>query len=308
MITYLIQKTLFLIGALLLVATFTFFAMHAIPGDPFTDEQALPSQVHDALRRHYHLDEPLYRQYGHYLFSLLQGELGPSLKYPNRTVNQIIRETLPISAVLACQALALAIGLSSLLGTIAALKHKTWVDYSILFATVIGLSFPSFILATLLQYLFAMHWTLFPVARWESWSHTFLPTCALAALPTAFMTRLIRSSLAETLEQDFIKMARAKGLSFQKILIKHALRYAYLPVLTYLGPLTANILVGSFIIEKIFSIPGLGQWFVHSIGNRDYSVIMGLTLFYSFLLMMAVWIVDVLSSYVDPRIKLRSSN
>lgn len=303
-IPYLAKKLCALILSLFCVATLTFFIMHAIPGDPFTDEQALPRDVHEALQHHYQLDQPLSIQYARYLQSLFHGQLGPSLKYPGRTVNTIIQDSFPISALLGIEALSLALSLGLVLGVAAALKHNTWTDYAILLTTALGLSLPSFILAAFLQYTLGMKLHLLPIARWGSWEQSILPALALAAAPTSFITRLVRASMLETFEQDFIKMAQAKGLSRWKINLKHALRHACLPVLTYLGPLTANVLVGSFVIEKIFSIPGLGQWFVNSVSNRDYSVIMGLTLFYSTLLMAAGWIVDLLYRLLDPRIKV----
>jgi oligopeptide transport system permease protein len=302
-IRYFIKKIIYLIGSLFLLITLTFFLMKALPGDPFEDEQLLPADTLKALHTHYGLDQPLYVQYGTYLFSLLQGDLGPSFKFKNRTVNDIIAQGFPVSAALGIEALFFAISAGVLLGTLAALKANQWQDHAIMLLTTMAISVPSFVLATLLQYMIAIKWHLLPIARWGSLSHSILPALALSALPMAFIARLIRSNLIEILQCEYIKTAKAKGLSRSAVLFKHALRNAFLPVLTYMGQLVANVLVGSFVIEKIFSIPGLGQWFVNSVGNRDYTVIMGLTLFYSTLLMSTTFIIDLAYGYLDPRIQ-----
>jgi oligopeptide transport system permease protein len=205
--------------------------------------------------------------------------------------------------VLGCEALLLAIALGLTLGSLAALKRGRWEDQLTMMAAVFGISVPSFILATLLQYVFAMQLDWLPVARWGSFPQTILPALSLAALPTAIIARLTRSNMVEVLQQDYILTARAKGLSTFQIIVRHALRNTLLPVISFLGPLTANVLTGSFVVEKIFGIPGLGQWFVLSVSNRDYSLIMALAVFYSALLMLAVFIVDILYSILDPRIR-----
>lgn len=303
--SYLAHKLFSMVCSLFIVVTLTFFLMKAIPGDPFSDEQALPKDIHEALMRHYGLDQPWHIQYFTFLRSIAHGDLGPSLKFRDRTVNDIIATGFPVSARLGIQALLIAIAFGTLLGTIAALKENQWQETAILLLTILGISVPSFILATLFQYLFAIHWPIFPLARWGSFSHTILPSLALAALPTAFIMRLMRSSLREVLQSDYIRTAKAKGLSAWTIVTRHGIRNAFLPVLGYLGQLTANILVGSFVIEKVFSIPGLGQWFVSSVSNRDYSVMMGLTIFYSCILLIAIFMVDIAYGILDPRIQLK---
>lgn len=290
--------------ALFIVTSATFFLMKAIPGDPFMQEQAIPKEILDALRKHYHLNDPWYSQYANYLKSVVTWNLGPSFKYKARTVNEIISQGFPVSAVLGLEALFIALGMGVLLGTIAALKQNKWQDYACMTAAVIGLSVPSFLLATFLQYIFAIKLGVLPVARWGTFAQSILPACALAALPMAFIARLTRSSMLEVLRQEYIKTARAKGLVYLRVVIRHCLRNAFLPVLTYLGPLLANILVGSFVVEKIFGIPGLGQWFVMSVTNRDYTVIMGMTVFYSFILLLAVLCVDITYTLLDPRIRI----
>lgn len=303
MILYLVKKASILLLSLFLITTLTFFLMHAIPGDPFAQEQAIPKEILKALHRHYGLDQPLFIQYLAYLKGLLFWDLGPSFKFEGRTVNAIIADGFPISACLGIEALCLAITGGIALGAIAALYHQRWQDRWIMGLAVLGISIPSFILATLMQYILAMKFDLFPIARWGSFSHTVMPAIALSAMPIAFIARLTRASMIEVLHQDHIQTARAKGLSSIHILLHHVLRNAILPVVSYLGPLTASVLTGSFIIEKIFSIPGLGQWFVMSIANRDYTVIMGTTIFYSIILLSSVFLMEILYSYIDPRIK-----
>ncbi|MBI2743320.1 MAG: ABC transporter permease [Chlamydiales bacterium] len=306
MFRFLIKKACILFVSLFLVSTLTFFLMHAIPGDPFVQERAVPEEILKALHKHYGLDQPLHVQYGKYLKGLFTLDLGPSFKYQGRTVNDIISEGFPISLTLGLEALLIALAFGIAFGTIAALKHQRWQDHFSMIFGVIGISVPSFILATFLQYLLAMKLDLFPVARWGTFSQSILPALSLAALPMAFIARLTRANMIEVLQQEFIQTARAKGLNSFQIVWKHVLRNALLPVVTYLGPLTAAVLTGSFAVEKIFGIPGLGQWFVLCITNRDYTVIMGTTVFYSALLMFAVFLVDILYCFIDPRIKLGS--
>lgn len=302
---YLVHKLFSMLLSLFIVVTLTFFLMKLIPGDPFSDEQALPKEVHEALMSHYGLDQPIYIQYFKYLNSILHGDFGPSLKYKDRTVNDIIASGFLISVQLGIQALFIAVTLGTLLGVFSALKENQWQDTAIIIMTTLFISVPSFILATLLQYVFAIHWMLLPLARWGTFSHTILPSLALAALPMAFIMRLMRSSLLEVLQSDYMRTAKAKGLSKWTMVTRHGIRNAFLPILGYLGQLTANILMGSFVIEKIFSIPGLGQWFVNSVSSRDYAVMMGLTIFYSMILLLAIFLMDVLYGLLDPRIQLK---
>lgn len=304
MFAYFVRKSLSLFCSLFITATLTFFLMKLVPGDPFSEEQALRHDMHTALSQQYGLDRPWFIQYRDYLFDLLHGQLGDSFKYPGRSVNSIISEGFPVSAQLGIQAFCMALIIGICLGTFAALKSHLWQDHSILLLTTLGISIPSFILAALLQYSLAIYFPLFPLARWGSPFHTILPSLALSVTPMTFIARLTRTNLLEVLQTDYIKLARAKGLPLKHWLWRHALRNALLPILSYLGPLLANILVGSFVIEKIFSIPGLGQWFVNSVANRDYSLIMGLTLFYSIILLGTVFAVDLLYGIWDPRIRL----
>jgi oligopeptide transport system permease protein len=300
---FIIHKLLYLFLSLFLIVTLTFFLMKAIPGDPFTQEQALPKEIHQALRKHYGLEDPWYKQYAHYLHSVITWDLGPSFKYKGRSVNDIINTGFPVSAILGLEALFLALTLGIIIGSVSAVRHRKWEDEASMIMTGIGLSIPSFILATLLQYLFAYKLGIFPIARWGSFMQSVLPAISLAALPAAFIARLVRSNLLEVLQQDYIKTAKAKGLNASAVIIKHGLRNALMPVLSYMGQLSTNVLVGSFVIEKIFSIPGLGYSFVSSVSNRDYTVIMGTTVFYSIILLSAMFIVEIAYGILDPRLK-----
>lgn len=304
MTKFLLKKIIILLVSLFMVATLTFALMQMIPGDPFTQEKAVPEEILKAMYRHYGLDQPWYVQYWRYIKGLATFDLGPSFKYQGRTVSEIIREGFPVSMTLGLEALLLSIFSGVGLGCIASLKHMKWQDHFTMVIAVLGISVPSFILATFLQYFFAMKLDLLPVARWGTFDHSILPAIALAALPTAFIARLTRSNMVEIMQQDYIQTAQSKGLNSFQIVFRHCLRNALLPIVTYLGPLTTAILTGSFAVEKIFGIPGLGQWFVMSITNRDYTVIMGTTVFYSAILMLSVFLVDVLYCFIDPRIQL----
>ncbi|MFY0542979.1 ABC transporter permease [Brevibacillus sp. H7] len=304
MIRYLGKRILFMTISLFLIVTATFFIMKAVPGGPFTSEKNVPDEIKAALEAKYGLDKPVHQQYIDYLKGVITWDLGPSFTEKSSTVNDMINRGFPVSAHLGLQALAIALFGGITLGVVAALKHNKWQDYSAMVIAVLGLSVPGFILASFYQYFFAIKWGLFPIAKWESFEYTVLPSFALAALPLAFIARLTRSNMLEVLSQDYIKTAKAKGLSTFTTTVKHAIRNALLPVITYLGPLIANILTGAFVIERIFGIPGLGREFVLSITNRDYTVIMGTTVFYSIFLVVMILLVDVAYTLIDPRIKL----
>jgi ABC-type dipeptide/oligopeptide/nickel transport system permease component len=303
MFAYLCRKAVILIISLWCVVTGTFFLMHIIPGDPFIGDREIPEEVLRSLYAFYGLDQPLWAQYLKYLKGILSGELGPSIVYQGRNVNQFIAEGFPVSAQLGLQALSLAIPSGILLGTWAAMKRNQWQDGAAMVISTLGVSVPNFVFSSLLQFIFCVKLHLLPVARWGSFEHTILPTIALAALPTAFIARLTRSNMVEVLQQDYIRTAQAKGLPLFRIAMYHGLRNALLPVITYLGPVATQILTGSFMIEKIFAIPGLGQWMIHSINGRDYPMIMGLTIFFSSFLMISMFLVDLVYSWLDPRIR-----
>ena len=293
-----------MILVLWVIVTATFVLMHAIPGGPFTAEKALPEAVLKNIEARYHLNDPLPKQYVDYLGNLLRGDLGPSFKYESRTVNEIIAESFPVSAELGAAAVALSVIVGIPAGMAGALYQNRWPDHLVMLFATIGISVPSFILATVLIYTFALWLKLLPAAMWGGPEFIILPALALAGMPTAFVARLTRSSMLEILAQDYIRTARAKGLSAFTILWRHALKNALLPVVTYLGPMIAAIFTGSFVIESIFAIPGLGRHFVTSIYNRDYTVILGITVFYSALLVFMNFLVDLTYVWLDPRIKL----
>jgi len=296
-----LRKLCLLLLSFWVIVTATFFLMHTLPGDPFSQEQALPQEILHAMRVHYGLDKPLATQYLLYIKGIATGDLGPSLRCQGRYVTDIICQGFPVSFTLGMGALTLALFSGVVLGALSALYRGRMIDRIFLLISVLGLSIPAFLLATLLQYFFAMKLSLFPVARWGSLHHMILPMLALAALPASFIARLVRTSILDILEQDYIQTARAKGLSPLRILTHHVLRNALLPILAYLGPLTASILTGGFAVERVFGIPGLGKWFVLSIKDRDYPVIMGTAIFYSAILMITVFIFESLSRLCDPR-------
>lgn len=300
---FIIRRLIKIFLSLLVIATITFAGMKCIPGDPFTDERDLPPEVHHALRVHYGLEDPGYIQYGNYLYSLFKGDLGPSFRQTGRSVNEIIADSFPVSAILGLEALILAFSLGILIGSLAALYYNRWQDHVLTTTMILGISLPSFLLAGFLQYVMAIKLGWFPVARWGTWMQTVLPVLALSIMPMAFIARQVRSNMIGVLKQNYIRTAYSKGLKVRDIVVYHALKNALAPLFSYFGQLTANILVGSFVVEKIFGIPGLGQWFVMSVSNRDYTVIMGITLFYSALLLTLLFIADVVYALCDPRVK-----
>lgn len=306
MAIYLAKRLLGACIVLWAVITITFGLMHAIPGGPFTQEKKLPPAVMATVEARYHLDEPLWNQYVDYVRHAAVLDLGPSYKYPGKTVNDIIAETLPVSAELGLISLLLAIGAGILAGMAAAWYKNTWVDYGMMIGATLGVSVPSFIFAAVLIQLFAFTWPVLPAALWKGPAYVILPDLALAAQPTAFIMRLTRSSLVDALGQDYIRTARSRGIGSWSLLYRHALRNALLPVVSYIGPLAAALMTGSFIVETIFAIPGLGRHFVTSIYNRDYTVILGITIFYSFLIMMMNLLVDLIYPLLDPRITVDS--
>jgi len=300
---YIFKKFLLFTATLFTVVTLTFILMKSIPGDPFLQEQAIPKEIVDSLHKYYGLDQPLYIQYYKYIKGIATWELGPSFKYEGRTINDIIKDGFPTSATLGLIALSFALFWGITWGSLAAFYRGKWQDHLAMTIAVLGMSVPSFIMATMFQYIFAMKLSLLPIARWGSIKHAILPGLALSAFPGAFIARLTRSTMVEILEKEYILTARSKGLSKFTIWKSHILKNSLLPIVSYLGTLLASILTGSFVVEKIFGIPGLGCWFVNSITNRDYTIIMGLTVFYSLILMVSNFLIDILYLFLDPRIK-----
>lgn len=293
-----------LIVTLWIVITLTFLLMHAIPGDPFSKEGNMPETIKENLIKHYGLDKPLTVQYVSYLVNMLKGDLGPSFSSKTQTVNDIIKSHMPVSARLGIQALFIAVTFGLTLGIIAALKHNTAIDYTAMVIAVLGVSVPSIVLAPLLINIFAakLHW--FPIAMWGTFKHTVLPSVALGMHSMAVIARLMRSNMLEVLGQDYIRTAKSKGLNSFQVVWRHTIRNAIMPVVTILGPLSAALLTGTFVIELMFAIPGLGKYFIQSITNRDYPVILGTTIFYSAILIVMNFLVDIAYGLIDPRIKV----
>ena len=304
MFRYVLKRIGTSLFTLWVIITITFILMHSIPGDPLTRDKKMPEAIRQNIEAQYHLNEPLWKQYGYYFQGLAHGELGPSLKYEGVTVNEIIGQGFPVSAQLGLAALVFMLLVGIPAGVISALRQNQWQDHAAMFMATLGVAVPNFVLATLLIYIFGVKLELLPTSRWVSWQSVIMPAVALAFYPTAYIARLTRSSMLEVIGQDYVRTARAKGLPQRMVLYKHALRNALVPIVTYLGPLIAGVLTGSFVIEKIFAIPGLGQQFVLSISNRDYTTILGVTIFYAAFLIFMNLVVDLLYGVIDPRIRL----
>jgi oligopeptide transport system permease protein len=292
------------IGVLWAVATLTFFLLHITPGGPFDRERRLPPEVLANIAAKYHLDEPVAKQYLRYLADLIRADLGPSYKYLDRTVAEIIRDGLPVSASLGLLALLFALLFAFPIGLLAAYYRNTWADRCCLLFSVLGISIPHFILGAVLILVFALELGWFQAARWGQWSGAVLPTVTLGAAPAAYLSHLLRATVIDTLGEDFIRTARAKGLSEVAVLFKHALGNSLVPVLTVSGPLAAALVTGSFVVEYVFAIPGMGRFFITAVTDRDYPLIMGVTLVYTALLVAANLLVDVCYALIDPRIKV----
>jgi dipeptide transport system permease protein len=305
MAQFILRRFFSMVLTLWLIITATFFLMHTIPGSPFDKEgKATSAAVTQNMMEHFNLDKSLPVQYLLYLKSLAQFDLGPSIASPSDTVNSMISRAFPISFYIGVVALVFAIISGVALGTIAALRHNRVIDYAAMVFSVLGIAVPNFVIASLLIKYVAVDWHLLPAATWGTWKHVILPSLALATGPLAIIARFTRANMLEVLNQEYIETAKAKGLSPFTVIVKHAMRNAILPVVTLLGPLLANVLTGSFVIEKIFAIPGMGKYFVESVGNRDYAVIMGTTVFYSALLIFMMFLVDITYGIIDPRMKM----
>lgn len=303
MARFLLRRSLHGLAVLWVVATLTFALLHITPGGPFDREQRLPPEVLAVVKAKYHLDESWLRQYARYLMGIVRGDLGPSYKYLDRTVGDIISDTFPVSALLGILAFLFAVTLSLPMGICAASYHHSWPDRCCMFIATLATSLPHFILGALLIWFFSLQLGWFQAGRWEGFTSAVLPTVTLGATPAAYLAYLLRSSLLETLGEDFIRTARAKGVKEIRVLFRHALSNSLIPVLTVLGPLAAALITGSFVVEYIFAIPGMGRFFISAVTDRDYPVIMGVTLVYTALLVCANLLVDLCYSLLDPRIK-----
>ncbi len=301
---YYVRRVLGALLTIFLIATVTFFMMHAIPGGPFSRERALPDEIIAALNAKYHLDDPLWKQYVDYMVGLVTFDLGPSFKRTGFMVEELIATGFPISAKIGLMAIILIIVIGIPVGIVSALRQNKPADYLVMFIATLGVTIPSFVVAAVYIYLFAgvLNWVdAFGLNQPSSYIG---PVLALVGYSLAFVSRLTRSSMLEVMRQDYIRTARANGLSRFKVIYKHALKNALIPVVTYIGPMIAAILTGSFVIEKVFTIPGIGKYFVQSVSDRDYTMIIGTTVFYAVLYVVMVLLVDVAYSLIDPRIRL----
>jgi oligopeptide transport system permease protein len=293
------------IPTLFIIITITFFLMRAAPGGPFDQEQALPSEIAANLQRAYGLDQPVWTQYGRYLKSLVHGDFGPSFKYKDFTVTELIAQGFPVTLQLGIMAIALALFLGVPLGTFAALHHNSAVDTAAMSLVVTGIAIPSFVVLPFLGLLFGVYLHWLPVAGWESGSlrHLALPVIALALPPLAYIARLTRGSMLEVLRSHYIRTAFAKGLPLHSVILRHALRPALAPVASFLVPAVASILTGSLVVESIAGLPGIGRYLVQGAINRDYTLVLGMVIIYSTLLIVMGLLVDLLYAWLDPRVR-----
>jgi oligopeptide transport system permease protein len=306
MFKYVIKRLLLGIVTLFALVTITFFLMHIIPGSPFSGEMSkLPAETKQILISSYQLDKPIFVQYLTYLQNLMRGDFGTSLVHKGTKVITLIATGLPYTMNLGLVAFILAMVLGILLGTVSAFSKKKWVQGLSAFIGTIGVSVPSFLFALFLMYLFGVWLRVLPMIGLTSWQNYIMPSFALALAPIAMISRLVKSSLSEEIHQDYITLARSKGTPYAKVIWKHALKNAVIPVITYAGPLLASLLTGSFVVESMFSIPGIGSQFVASVSNRDYTLIMALTILYGSLIIIVNIITDMITAVIDPRIRLK---
>jgi oligopeptide transport system permease protein len=293
-----------MIPTLWVIATLTFFMMRLAPGGPFQSEREIPAAAKEALLARYGLDRPLPEQYGRFLVNAVRLDFGPSYKYPTQQVKEIIASAFPVSLELGMWALLLALALGVPLGVIAASRQNTGVDYLTMSATLLGVSIPNFVLGPLLILVFSLTLYWLPPALWLGPANRVLPVVTLAAIYLAYIARLTRGGMLETLRQDYIRTARAKGLPERSVIFGHALKLGILPVVSYLGPAVSRIIMGSIVIEQVFAVPGLGRQLVAAAFNRDYTLVLGIVLFYAGFLLVLNLVVDVAYSFLDPRVEL----
>lgn len=303
--SFYLKRIVSMLITIILITTLTFTMMHSIPGGPFTRERPVPDEIMRALNAKYNLDDPLPVQYLNYMKGLVTFDLGPSYSKIGTSVNDLIISGFPASAKIGLIASVLIVAIGIPLGVISALKQNSPLDYFVMFLATIGITVPSFVIATVIIYFFAGKLGWIPSFGLSSWKGYIGPVIALAGYSLSFVTRLTRSSMLEVLRQDYITTARANGIKEFTVIMKHAVRNALIPVVTYIGPMVAAILTGSFVIEKIFAIPGIGRHFVDSVSNRDYTTIMGITVFYAVFYLIMIFLVDVAYAFIDPRIKLK---
>jgi oligopeptide transport system permease protein len=309
MTKYVLRRFLGLIPTLLIIITLSFFIIRVAPGGPFSREKTIPKAVLDNILKKYHMDEPLWKQYGRYVLDILRGDLGPSFRYRDRDVNYLVFTSLPDSMVLGLMSLSLALVFGIAAGIVSATRQNTWLDYSAMTVSIVGITIPLFVIGPILMLVFAMrlHWL--PTSGWfmadASWKTIVMPVITLTLPYFAYLARLSRASILEVLQSDYVRTARAKGLGESTIMFRHILKGALLPVVSYLGPAFANIVTGSIVVETIFRVPGLGQFFLQSAVNRDYTLIMGTVIVYSVILLVMNFVVDIVYGLMDPRITYR---
>ncbi|GIR40992.1 MAG: ABC transporter permease subunit [Pseudomonadota bacterium] len=309
MLKFLLSRIAQAVPVLLVVVTATFFIVHAAPGGPFSADKAVPPEVIEALEAQYKLDQPVWRQYISYLGDILSGDFGPSFKYPGRSVNELIMAGIPITAELAFYAMLVALGIGILSGVGAAMRPNTLQDYAPMTLAMIGICMPSFLLGPLLVLVFGIELEMVPVSGWgDIPGDKILPSITLGTGYAAYIARLSRGGMLEILSQDFIRTARAKGLSESTVIIKHALKGGLIPVIAFLGPAFAGLLAGSFVVETIFQIPGIGRFYVQAAFNRDYTLILGMTIFLSTLIIIFNLISDLISIWLNPKLRDEISN
>jgi oligopeptide transport system permease protein len=299
---FVVRRVLWTIPIILLVIFMTFWMMRAIKGSPFRrSDKAVPPAVLANLNRKFGLDKPWYVQYGRYVEDVAKLDLGPSLVLRNQGVNDIVKEHFPVSAELGGFAMLFAILIGIPLGIVSALRVNTWIDYSGQFISNLGYAIPSFFTATLFIYFFAAKWRLFPTSGWETPGSKVLPVIALGLFPLTYFARLVRGQMLETLQQDYVRTAKAKGLRWRRVVVVHVLRNSLIPAITAAGPILGGLVTGSFIIENIFAIPGIGRYYVTSVEGRDYSTVMGITVLLAILIIVANMFVDIAYGILDPR-------
>ncbi|ODS11758.1 oligopeptide ABC transporter permease OppB [Vibrio scophthalmi] len=305
MLKFIAKRIFEAIPTMLVLITVSFFLMRFAPGNPFSNERPLPPEVMANIEAKYGLDKPVAEQYFTYLTNVIQGDFGPSFKYLDYSVNELMADALPVSAKVGVIAFIFTVILGVSIGTFAALRQNSIVDYAIMSTAMLGVVLPSFVLAPALIYLFSLHWKIFPAGGWQDggFEYLVLPVIAMSLLYVATFARITRGSMIETLNSNFIRTARAKGLSYPYIVVKHALKPALLPVVSYMGPAFVGIITGSVVVETIFGLPGIGKLFVNAAFNRDYSLVMGVTILIGFLFILFNAIVDILLAMIDPKIR-----
>ena len=304
MARYFVKRLLMAILTLWLILTATFIMMKSIPGDPFANEKMILPEIRANMEAKYGLDKPLFEQYITYMNNLLHGDFGISFKYKGRSVNEIIATGFPVSAALGLSACAVGLALGIVFGILAAVKRGKWPDYLVIIISILGVSVPAFVFGSLFQYVFAVKLKWFPVAGWGTFAAFVLPTLALGLRMIAYIARMMRTSMLDVMSQDYIKTAKAKGLSGMSIIWKHAFRNAVMPIITVSGSMIASTMVGSFVMENIFNIPGMGKYLVNAVKDSDYTMIMGMTAFYAIIMIVTMFLVDVVYMQVDPRVKM----